>query len=171
MQIIEKTCPSCKTEFTQEIKKGYGRTYCSRSCANRRTHSDATKQKIGRTVKNTWNAKSEEGKKKALDALKKGQETRRQNWLKFLQESNTEDLAHESRKRKVFLEQDESCLQCGIADWQGQPLTFELDHIDGDKLNNTRENLRVLCPNCHAQTDTWRGRKNTLVSPNGEGLS
>lgn len=39
--------------------------------------------------------------------------------------------------------------------WQEAPLTLELDHIDGNRLNNTISNLRMLCPNCHSQTPTY----------------
>ena len=51
------------------------------------------------------------------------------------------------------------CQKCGIHTWQDQPLTLELEHIDGDHRNNSRENLTLLCPNCHSQTKTWRNRK------------
>ncbi|MEU4731650.1 HNH endonuclease [Streptomyces sp. NPDC023588] len=51
------------------------------------------------------------------------------------------------------------CGMCGIpATWQDCPLPLEVDHIDGDWRNNLRENLRLLCPNCHSTTDTYRGR-------------
>jgi len=49
------------------------------------------------------------------------------------------------------------CESCGIMEWNGKPAPIELDHIDGNRYNNTIENLRILCPNCHAQTDTYRG--------------
>ena len=50
------------------------------------------------------------------------------------------------------------CECCGITEWNGQPTPIELDHIDGNRYNNTLDNLRILCPNCHAQTDTYRGK-------------
>lgn len=52
------------------------------------------------------------------------------------------------------------CVSCGLGpEWNGKPLTLELDHVDGDRLNNELTNLRLLCPNCHAQTETSNRRK------------
>lgn len=53
---------------------------------------------------------------------------------------------------------EHKCECCGITEWNGQPTPIELDHIDGNRYNNTIDNLRILCPNCHAQTETYRGR-------------
>jgi hypothetical protein len=53
---------------------------------------------------------------------------------------------------------NEECEVCGIKDWNGKKLSFELDHIDGDRTNHRLENLRIVCPNCHSQTDTYRGK-------------
>ena len=47
---------------------------------------------------------------------------------------------------------------CGISDRRGRPLALELDHVNGDDRDYRIENLRLLCPNCHSQTDTFRGR-------------
>ncbi|OWA10223.1 HNH endonuclease [Streptomyces sp. CS159] len=53
----------------------------------------------------------------------------------------------------------ELCALCGNDGiWQGRPIPLEVDHVDGDWRNNRVENLRLLCPNCHSITDTYRGR-------------
>ena len=57
------------------------------------------------------------------------------------------------------------CANCALERWQGMPISLELDHIDGDRFNNDLKNLRLLCPNCHAQTPTYRGRNIKMKWP------
>lgn len=60
--------------------------------------------------------------------------------------------------KKQYIEY--KCDLCGNSgEWNGQPLVLQLDHIDGDNHNNTIDNLRWLCPNCHSQTDTFCGKQ------------
>ncbi len=57
------------------------------------------------------------------------------------------------------------CENCGLTEWLGKPLSLQLDHIDGNHQNNTLSNLKILCPNCHSQTNTFAG-KNRKYSQN-----
>jgi Zn finger protein HypA/HybF involved in hydrogenase expression len=52
------------------------------------------------------------------------------------------------------------CESCGLTEWLGQPIAIEVDHANGVNNDHRLENLRLLCPNCHALTPTWRGRAN-----------
>ena len=55
------------------------------------------------------------------------------------------------------------CQNCGCdGNWQGGTIALEIDHIDGDNTNNELSNLRYLCPNCHALTETYRGKNKAL---------
>ncbi|KAA0930413.1 HNH endonuclease signature motif containing protein [Streptomyces apricus] len=77
-----------------------------------------------------------------------------------------QDPAHPRREQSARLKRamlgqgmKEACAMCGIeAVWLGEPLPLEVDHIDGNWRDNWIENLRLLCPNCHSTTDTYRGR-------------
>lgn len=51
------------------------------------------------------------------------------------------------------------CSACGIDDWLDKPISIQIDHANGINDDWRLENLRMLCPNCHSQTETW-GRKN-----------
>ena len=50
------------------------------------------------------------------------------------------------------------CDSCGISDWNGKPLSMQLDHVNGDSSDHQLGNLRMLCPNCHSQTETYCGK-------------
>lgn len=63
-------------------------------------------------------------------------------------------------REKVFKNE---CSCCGITTWQGKPAPIQLDHINGKNTDNRLENLRLLCANCHAQTDTFAGKKKRLA--------
>lgn len=60
--------------------------------------------------------------------------------------------------RRILLD-DEHCEICGIRDWNGRELTFQIHHKDGNHHNHIVDNLQLLCPNCHSQTDNYSNRK------------
>ena len=50
------------------------------------------------------------------------------------------------------------CDECGISEWRGKPLSIQIDHVNGIRDDHRLENLRMLCPNCHSQTETFAAR-------------
>ncbi|MBR1706832.1 MAG: HNH endonuclease, partial [Bacteroidales bacterium] len=50
------------------------------------------------------------------------------------------------------------CEQCNLSEWQNNPIPLEIHHLNGNNTDNRLENLQLLCPNCHALTDNYRGR-------------
>jgi len=74
---------------------------------------------------------------------------------------NNENCISSNKLKKRLIKErilSSKCSSCHLTDWLGKPIPLELDHIDGNHLNNRLENLRILCPNCHALTPTYRGK-------------
>lgn len=83
-------------------------------------------------------------------------------WVKERQKKIDMDFDNKSmfyKRKQILMEQQEMCLHCKLSTWLGKKIKLELDHVDGNQENNSRENLRFLCPNCHSFTNTWRKRK------------
>tara|TARA_R110000868_G_scaffold322391_9_gene583326 strand:+ start:4578 stop:5006 length:429 start_codon:yes stop_codon:yes gene_type:complete len=76
---------------------------------------------------------------------------RLKDWSKYTKAKNF--------KKHLVKIKGHSCEECKITEWNKKQLTLELDHVDGNRTNNNLENLKLLCPNCHSQTRTWRNRK------------
>jgi predicted RNA-binding Zn-ribbon protein involved in translation (DUF1610 family) len=76
-----------------------------------------------------------------------------------------------STKRFLSETRGYKCEECGISEWNGKPIILDLDHINGNSNDNGLENVRLLCPNCHSQTDTYKvknrgnGRKKVGIEP------
>ena len=90
-----------------------------------------------------WNKGKTIGPKKPLDY-----------YLKY-KRTNSNDLKQRLIKENVLTHK---CSLCNLTIWNNQPIPLELHHIDGDSQNNVLSNLQLLCPNCHAQTNNYRGK-------------
>lgn len=79
--------------------------------------------------------------------------------------TNQPDLkyrADSAKLKRALLELGvpDQCADCGVrAEWRGRPMSLQVDHVNGDFRDNRRENLRFLCPNCHATTNTYCRKK------------
>lgn len=74
--------------------------------------------------------------------------------------TNSKDIQSNKVRKKLLEEgyKEYKCECCGNTEWMGQPIPLELHHIDGNRYNNVIENFQLLCPNCHAFTDSYRGK-------------
>jgi len=154
-----KICPKCKISHEKSGK------FCSRSCANSRTFTAETNEKKRKSnLKFYSNFTSDE--RKALQAQK---DTKFDAYARQLrvQQKNLEsswsrpyeEMSHGAVRKRLLVERNHTCEECGTGNtYNGKPLSLELDHVDGNSKNNKIENLRILCPNCHSQTPTHRGK-------------
>ena len=147
-------CKKCGKEFNPV--KGLV-NYCTIECRNSREWSDDDKKKKSISAKNSEKVK-ESNKNRPKEMWEKiglkRKETHKQNILTL----NYEDLSFESLRFRILYEQENKCNRCGLDKWLGQDIILELEHKDGNNKNNVRDNLEMICPNCHSLTETWRGR-------------
>ena len=91
----------------------------------------------------------------------KGQSKSNNNYMPLQEYLNSSlDIQSNKVKNKLLREgyKNHQCECCGMTEWLGQPIPLELHHKDGNRNNNTLENYQLLCPNCHAFTDSYRGK-------------
>lgn len=144
-------CEYCEKEYTIQFATG---RFCSRQCACGFSTKEKRKE-INRRV-----SKKLEGVCYFTpEILIKRNITRKANRTKWLLSSNFNDLRKWHKKERVILEQKGKCEICGISDWMGKKLSFEFHHKDGNKNNDSRENVSAICPNCHSQTINFRKMK------------
>ena len=154
-----KKCPKCSDPHT---KPGI---FCSRSCANSRQFSESAKakkskanikdwqenriQKLTTTVINAKNLRAKNVKNKDVRDKARYERILLREWS---------SVGYDTKRWFILYEQNNRCNNCSIDSWLAQPISLEIDHIDGNRYNDDRKNLEAVCPNCHSLTTTWRGK-------------
>lgn len=149
-----KKCEKCKNEF--EPSKGLI-NYCSLKCRNSREWSEDDKKIKSNAAKKSEKVKNLNSKITA-EVRKRITITKKIKHKEKILNEEYNKLSFGRLRLRVLFEQDEKCNNCGLGEWLNQKIVLELEHIDGDHFNNKRDNLEMLCPNCHSLTTTWRGR-------------
>jgi hypothetical protein len=147
--LVEYICLGCSNSFTNYAKANS--KFCSHSCS-------ASFHNVGVTRNG----------KPASDCVNCGKKTKRGS-AKYCSNYCQHDFDLEKRiasgkfsavvgKRYLLKHNGSKCSVCDLLEWNELPMPIELDHIDGNSENNSLSNLRLICPNCHAQTDTYKGK-------------
>jgi hypothetical protein len=169
--LIKSICQNCTSSFSQKkCKEERLKKFCNRSCA-------ASYNNKQREYKNTTSFKSNCKNCKVEFVYSCHASTgtycsnKCQREFQFLNKTllrAEQGLINQpsTLKRVIEFKTEYKCFCCSITEWNGKRLSLHLDHIDGNSDNNFLENLRLLCPNCHSQTETFCGRniKNTKRS-------
>jgi hypothetical protein len=144
-------------------KETSNKKYCSRSCASTANNKLYPKRKSELPLEWSCNFCGIAKRATCKQAIRKFCSNKCQ--MDYQHKQSIKEWINEGKKVGVrvvkrYLEETFGCLCscCGLDRWQGNPIALELDHIDGNSSNNIPVNLRLLCPNCHSQTETFKGK-------------
>jgi hypothetical protein len=130
-------------------------------CCKSPNQCPANRAKNSQGAKKTWKRERSSSNNLYMDSMRKKSIERKKADAKIRFDSGQSNHLSNSAIKRILIDhynRGDNCELCGTKDWEGQPLTLELDHIDGDNFNNSLDNLRFICPNCHSQTTNFRGR-------------
>lgn len=159
MKLI-KDCPNCQKQF--ESEKRNRRKFCSQSCSASYGNKNGNRNKLGKIKKNCLDCKVEFKPKRYTQEFCSSKcfgTYKSKSVYETILNGTCNSINPSSAKKYILEEQNSKCAICKMKnEWNNKNIVFVLDHIDGDASNNKRENLRLVCPNCDSQLDTYKSK-------------
>ena len=153
MRTLNDKCPACETPVYRRPCERI--RFCSSKCfeSKRYRKKNTSCQQCGVLLK--------PGAGSSAKFCSKSCSNRSRVGIKYDGTQPKSKTVNHSRARVALIERDgDECKICGLCPvWMGKPLRLQIDHVDGDRSSNGLDNLRLLCPNCHTQTETFGNRK------------
>lgn len=150
-------CKCCSKTLTLEQVSNKS-IYCSRSCSAKINNSKRVRKNIELTClycnKKYKTSKNSTGKycsTQCSASYRKNQKIK--DWLNGKHTPSCSAIRRYLKELKEY-----KCEICNLSVWNNLPIPLEVDHKDGNHKNNQLDNLRLLCPNCHAQTPTYKAK-------------
>ena len=150
-EIIE--CRNCQKEI--ETNKSNNRIFCSKSCSV--SYNNTKRAKSSNECKNC--NKELKGRNKRMNTYCDTKCHKECEWNEKKEDIEKGLVKTNTTLRKYVIEKEGYiCVICKETEWNGKEIPLVLDHISGDPYDNLPSNLRMICPNCDAQTDTYKGK-------------
>lgn len=152
-----KKCKNCGINDAIKYSKYTDGNFCSKECArgfSTKLNRLEINIKLSKKLKGCASNKPEYSNEKWLEIKNKRDVT----YHNIIMNAEYSTLKDSRLRKRIILEQNNKCNRCHLDKWLSEQIVLELEHIDGDHLNNNRDNLEALCPNCHSLTPTWRGK-------------
>jgi len=154
-------CAECQITFSRKDKARSVNAFCSRSCSA--SYNNRKKPKRARLRQDSCCFSCGKGTLNRrfcnLECFHRLRaDTKIASWL-LGQETRISSYQRDVIRSWLLKDQLEKCALCAQpGNWNGKPLFFVLDHINGDYTDNNRTNLRLICHNCDSQLSTYKGR-------------
>jgi len=141
-------CSNCNKILDYDHRKN---KYCSRNCSASINNKNRNRHKT--KISNCKNCNKRLTKSITLYCSHKCVSEYK------LEQAVKNNTASKRTLKRYLIRKDNSCNCCKLTTWQDKPIGLEIHHIDGNSKNNKLENVKLVCPNCHSQTDTFKNKK------------
>jgi hypothetical protein len=165
-RLKSKNCKKCGSEF---IPSKSIQHFCSQSCAAKYNNHNRPKKITQKNPSKNYHQPSGvihcltcglqlENKYSKFCSIKCGQNYISQTKIKEWLAGERLSLSRPALRKYLTEHYGYKCSVCGLFDWNGKLIVLEIEHKDGNSENNMPDNLCFICPNCHSQTGTYKGK-------------